>query len=760
MTRKLPAAILAAALVLLSPGLPAWEAAAQTFSVAPVHGAQAPSAVVAALPGALPLGTGNALRSLTAPLALGLTTTLSQSPVVKTAANAAPLQGTDVPAAVVKGALAAQNPFARAALTGKTESATPAAAALLADPSSVAPSAETLANASSEEASGATSAAMARLLSIPETKTQGAVADPVPVQGGWKTLAARLLPRSSNASYGESTVPAPLSTRIYDSVVRPASRMVLGSAIIAGLNAAYDWVLAGLGLSPTTTVFRILKGAVILWGVVQSLSLHELGHAWVAEREGDVTPRMAGQMSANPLTFTSPAGATMLMVSSMLGFPVGVFATNVQRDFSLTKHRGAMARLAVAGPLVNLALTVVLGGIVVAAKAFFPALVVMPWAAGFLRSLAMLSLVNLTLGVLNLIPLGPLDGQKVFRRFVPESWLKTFDKFSVVIGLGLLLLYMVYSLGSTSYTAATSQGAGTPFGNTNDPFLMSIVANGMILWALAVRPAFVSAKAAVKKFFADRRLLKAGGLPVRLSLSRLKGKSPVQASASLSVVVPWSADASLRELLQGDYALIDPAAAAALPEERRTASRLDDGSSVRIDEELAEGASAGRWLLLSREGPIERFVLLPAEALGGPAKVLEILHTQAAAAAMGGNEKGRRLLSPAETKLVVGLSKELKAPVYELDFAPTKGLPALARYAPTEQGKAFFLRLDLIEAVAKLPEAERPGVVGLLTTYLSGVRATIERGVAFEPADAELPQLRIAAAILERVEQKEAASAR
>ena len=61
--------------------------------------------------------------------------------------------------------------------------------------------------------------------------------------------------------------------------------------------------------------------ALILIGIVLATTVHEAGHAWMADRLGDPGPREAGRVSLNPLRHIDPLGFTIMAVTMVLGFP-------------------------------------------------------------------------------------------------------------------------------------------------------------------------------------------------------------------------------------------------------------------------------------------------------------------------------------------------------------------------------------------------------------------------------------------------------
>lgn len=154
--------------------------------------------------------------------------------------------------------------------------------------------------------------------------------------------------------------------------------------------------------------------------LVSALTVHEFAHAWTADKFGDMTPRLTKRLTLNPLAHLDPLGSLMLLVA---GFG---WAKPVQvNPYTLARHSAAaLALVSLAGPLANFLMAV---------------LAAIPFRLGFLstyevatsRSMLLPSLatllyevifINLILMLFNLIPLAPLDGDKIAEYFFPSSW--------------------------------------------------------------------------------------------------------------------------------------------------------------------------------------------------------------------------------------------------------------------------------------------------------------------------------------------------
>jgi Zn-dependent protease len=148
--------------------------------------------------------------------------------------------------------------------------------------------------------------------------------------------------------------------------------------------------------------------------LIFSAIVHEVAHGLMAEKLGDDTAREQGRITLNPIPHIDPFGSLLLpLLLLMAGSPI-VFgaARPVPVDFeSLRPKKLGMALVALAGPLSNFLLAILF---VVPIK-----LNVVNAISGPILLKAIL--INLVLGVFNLIPIPPLDGSKILASFLPDS---------------------------------------------------------------------------------------------------------------------------------------------------------------------------------------------------------------------------------------------------------------------------------------------------------------------------------------------------
>ena len=146
-------------------------------------------------------------------------------------------------------------------------------------------------------------------------------------------------------------------------------------------------------------------------GVVAfSICVHEYAHARAALLLGDDTAARLGHLSLNPMVQMGPASLVMLLV---LGFAWGAVPVNTLN----LRGRKEAALVSASGPVSNLVLSLVFGGLAVGVS-----LVSVGHGAPELmqRFFHLGSVANGVLFVLNILPAPMLDGWPVFSLFFPK----------------------------------------------------------------------------------------------------------------------------------------------------------------------------------------------------------------------------------------------------------------------------------------------------------------------------------------------------
>lgn len=168
---------------------------------------------------------------------------------------------------------------------------------------------------------------------------------------------------------------------------------------------------------------ELLALLLTLPGVIIAITFHEFAHAYVADKLGDDTPRRQGRITLNPLAHIDPVGFLMLIfVHFGWGKPVEINPTNFNRKRSMAKQEMLVA---LAGPLMNIIIALILTIILFAINTFAPSFTITMTGLIISLVLQMAISVNIGLGIFNLIPLPPLDGSKIFINILPykaKTW--------------------------------------------------------------------------------------------------------------------------------------------------------------------------------------------------------------------------------------------------------------------------------------------------------------------------------------------------
>ena len=190
--------------------------------------------------------------------------------------------------------------------------------------------------------------------------------------------------------------------------------------VILWLSGFYRGVLD----SSTEAVGPYLLALISALLFFASILLHELGHAWVARRHG-----------------IGIGGITLWMFGGV---------ARLQRD---SDSPATEFKVAIAGPIVTLAIVLISGalGIAIAGGSDFQDAMMVEEGAqisGALAVIAWLTSINLLVLVFNLIPAYPLDGGRIARA---AAWRVTGDRnsatrFAATLGQGFAWLLIAFGL--------------------------------------------------------------------------------------------------------------------------------------------------------------------------------------------------------------------------------------------------------------------------------------------------------------------------
>ena len=120
-----------------------------------------------------------------------------------------------------------------------------------------------------------------------------------------------------------------------------------------------------------------------------------------------------------------------MLVSAGFGWgkPVEINPSNFKRTISMSKGE---AIVAIAGPLMNLLLAIIFTFLYFIIAKFATAFCLTQIGLIILTLIQTTIIINIGLGVFNLIPLPPLDGSKVLKHFLPYKVRDWFERYSQV----------------------------------------------------------------------------------------------------------------------------------------------------------------------------------------------------------------------------------------------------------------------------------------------------------------------------------------
>lgn len=163
-----------------------------------------------------------------------------------------------------------------------------------------------------------------------------------------------------------------------------------------------------------------------LVGLVIAISVHEFAHAFAADRLGDPTPRSQGRLTLNPLAHLDPIGTLMLLV-----FQIGWGRPVIFDPYNLAHPRRDAGIISLAGPTSNVLIAIILALLLRTIP--LPLIIVPIFYATIL--------LNITLAIFNLVPVYPLDGEKILAAILPRDL--AYEYQSVMSRYGTIILILL-----------------------------------------------------------------------------------------------------------------------------------------------------------------------------------------------------------------------------------------------------------------------------------------------------------------------------
>ena len=161
----------------------------------------------------------------------------------------------------------------------------------------------------------------------------------------------------------------------------------------------------------------LIKVLVYALPVIFAITLHEAAHGCVARRFGDSTAYMLGRVTLNPMKHIDLMGTIVVpLITAWAGFIFG-WAKPVPVNFQNLRHpKRDMLWVAAAGPGSNFVMAV-LWALLLGVGSGGGALA----SAGLQHMSQVGVVINVSLMVLNLLPILPLDGGRIALSLLPRS---------------------------------------------------------------------------------------------------------------------------------------------------------------------------------------------------------------------------------------------------------------------------------------------------------------------------------------------------
>ncbi len=195
---------------------------------------------------------------------------------------------------------------------------------------------------------------------------------------------------------------------------------------------------------------KLVYFMIMIISLLPALTLHEWAHGYAAYKLGDDTAKADGRLSLNPLDHLDPMGAIMML---LVGFGWAKPVPINTRKFK--KPKRDIAITSIAGPLMNFIVAIISGLLFVLSVYICQANNITGITAEVIITIFQYSmLLNIGLGLFNLIPIPPLDGSNVLMCALPPKAAMQYSKlryYSHYIMIGIVLLNrMPYPLSMIS----------------------------------------------------------------------------------------------------------------------------------------------------------------------------------------------------------------------------------------------------------------------------------------------------------------------
>ena len=189
-------------------------------------------------------------------------------------------------------------------------------------------------------------------------------------------------------------------------------------------------------------IIDISKYVLIFTALFLAPITHELAHGYMAYYLGDPTAKLAGRLSINPIKHIDPFGTIILpiLLWSAGFFPLIIFKPVPINPLYFKNPKKDNMKVAIAGPAMNF-FWVILTSLLLRILLMFPSLANSSLLIFLTNYFFMwFIMVNLVLGLFNLMPFPPLDGSWILLGLLPDKYAYYFEKARPVVAIAFFLL--------------------------------------------------------------------------------------------------------------------------------------------------------------------------------------------------------------------------------------------------------------------------------------------------------------------------------